>query len=107
RDYEPYHYADDPEAAGRELKNPLRPTMKVLRRGKVMFETNCAVCHGKLGDGDGPVVPKFPRPPVLYSDKVRNWPDGRIFHVATHGQNLMPSYASQVTPSDRWAIIHY
>jgi mono/diheme cytochrome c family protein len=27
--------------------------------------------------------------------------------VISAGQNLMPSYASQVASADRWAIIHY
>jgi mono/diheme cytochrome c family protein len=107
RDHVPYHYAKDPEGAGRELKNPLRPTASVFARGKKQFQVNCAVCHGLGAEGDGSIIPKFPRPPSLHSDKVRNWPDGRIYHVVTMGQNLMPSYAGQVSPNDRWAIIHY
>ena len=104
---EPYHYANDPEGAGRDLKNPLPRTKSVLLRGQKMFNTYCIVCHGVKGEGDGSVVPKFPRPPSLQSEKVRNWPDGRIFHVVTVGQNLMPSYSSQISVTDRWAVIHY
>jgi mono/diheme cytochrome c family protein len=43
----------------------------------------------------------------LQSEKIQNWPDGRIFHVITAGQNVMPSYSTQVAQEDRWAIIHY
>ncbi|HZE19942.1 MAG TPA: cytochrome c, partial [Candidatus Angelobacter sp.] len=50
---------------------------------------------------------KFPMPPSLLSEKVSGWPDGRIYHVITRGQNLMPSYSSQILPEDRWAVIHY
>lgn len=107
RGFEPYAYANNPDAAGRELKNPLKRTADVLGRGEHIFVTYCATCHGPGGEGDGPVVPKFPRPPTLLSDKVRNWPDGNIYHVISAGQNLMPSYASQVAPADRWAAIHY
>lgn len=103
----PYHFANDPEAAGRELKNPLPRTKAVLLKGQHLFNTYCIVCHGPRGEGNGFVVPKFPMPPSLQSDKVRGWPDGRIFHVVTMGQNLMPSYASQVNEEERWAIIHY
>jgi mono/diheme cytochrome c family protein len=92
---------------GNALKNPFRPTMQVLKRGQVVFNTYCIVCHGPAGLGDGLIVPHFPRPPSLQSDKVRNWPDGNIYHVITMGQNVMPSYASQITPGDRWAVIHY
>ena len=107
RGFEPYAYANNPEGAGRELKNPLRRTAVALERGKVQYNTYCIVCHGPSGEGDGSIIPKFPRPPSLQSDKVRNWQDGSIFHVMTAGQNLMPSYASQIAASDRWAIIHY
>ncbi len=107
RNFTPYAYAKDPEAAGRELKNPFHRTAKVFARGQALFNTYCIVCHGPAGEGDGTIVPKFPRPPSLQSDKVRTWPDGRIYHVISMGQNLMPSYASQIDVSDRWAIIHY
>jgi mono/diheme cytochrome c family protein len=46
-------------------------------------------------------------PPQLFNDKVMKWSDGRIYHVITHGQGLMMSYASQLLPEQRWAIIHY
>ena len=107
RGFEPYPYTKDPEAAGRELKNPLEPTKTVLVRGQAVFNTYCIVCHGPRGEGNGYIIPKFPQPPSLQSDKVRGWPDGRIYHVITIGQGLMPSYASQVSTGDRWAAILY
>jgi mono/diheme cytochrome c family protein len=55
----------------------------------------------------GYIVPKFTQPPSLLSDKIRNWPDGRIFHVISRGQGLMPSYESQVPTRQRWAVIQY
>lgn len=106
RGFEPYHQTDV-ETAGREVKNPLRPTQSVLARGQVIYNTYCLVCHGPQGEGDGSIVPKFPRPPSLQSDKVRNYPDGSIYHVISMGQNLMPSYASQISSGDRWAAIYY
>ncbi len=108
REFSPYPYAQkDVASAGRELKNPLQPTREMLARGKVMFNTYCMVCHGPNGEGDGTIVPKFPRPPSLQSDKIRNYPDGSIYHVISTGQANMPSYASQVSTGDRWAIVHY
>jgi len=43
----------------------------------------------------------------LHSEKLQKWPDGRIYHIVTSGQNLMPSYAPQIDSEDRWALIHY
>jgi mono/diheme cytochrome c family protein len=107
RNFTPYPYGDDIELAGRENKNPLRPTKAVLYRGQTLFNTYCIVCHGPSGEGDGSIVGKFPRPPSLQTDKIVGWPDGKIFHVITRGQTVMPSYAAQISQEDRWKIIHY
>ena len=108
RDFTPYPYgADQGDLAGIELKNPLLLTKENILRGQTVFNNTCTVCHGPKGDGNGSIVPKFPRPPAVTSAKVTDWPDGRIFHVMTRGQNLMGSYASQIPPGDRWAAVHY
>jgi mono/diheme cytochrome c family protein len=108
RGFTPYRYAaGDSLIAQRDLVNPLPRTADVMGRGQRVFMTYCVVCHGPKGDGQGYIVPKFPMPPSLLSPKVSGWADGRIYHVITRGQNLMPSYASQIEPEDRWAVIHY
>jgi len=108
RGFTPYRYrSEDSLLAQRDLVNPLPKTADVLGRGQRVYMTYCVVCHGPQGDGQGYIVPKFPMPPSLLSTKVSQWADGRIFHVVTRGQNLMPNYASQILPEDRWAVIHY
>jgi mono/diheme cytochrome c family protein len=95
------------EEAGKVYKNPLRRTEAVLERGRHVFNSTCIVCHGPHGEGNGLIVPKFPRPPSLMSEKIRNYPDGNIYYIITRGQNLMSSYAGQIQQADRWAVIHY
>lgn len=113
RGYQPYPYEQaDGARAGRELKNPLRRTRAVLTRGQDRFEVFCAVCHGHLGQGDGPVVPRFPAPPTLvdFDDQkavTKDWSDGQFYHIITAGRGRMKGYAAQVSSADRWAIIHY
>ena len=89
------------------LSNPLMPSSEVLKLGKKRFLTFCSPCHGNYGDGDSRLRGQFPNPPSLHSEKVRSWQDGNIYHVITNGQNIMPSYASQLSRDERWAIIHY
>lgn len=103
---------DQQDAAARQFTNPLKISKQVLERGRDRYNIYCVVCHGTYGEGDGPVVPAFPAPPTLQSDKIKGWlkshEDGRVFHIMTVGQNRMPSYAYQIQdPNDRWAIIHY
>lgn len=108
RDLTPYRFAQaDTTQAMAALVNPLPRTAEVIGRGQRVYMNTCVVCHGPRGDGQGYIEPLYPQPPPLFSDKVRNWPDARIFHIITRGQNLMPSYASQILPEDRWAVVYY
>ncbi|HXX62224.1 MAG TPA: quinol:electron acceptor oxidoreductase subunit ActD [Bacteroidota bacterium] len=107
RGFMPYPFKGKPDDAGKYLVNPLLPTKEVVDRGKTKFLTFCSPCHGNFGRGDSRLQGQFPSPPTLHSDKVRNWPDGNIYHVITEGQNVMPSYATQIPRDDRWAIIEY
>lgn len=111
--YEPYPYPGGSEAAekeaGAKLKNPFRPTRALLEKGRHLFEHFCIVCHGKQGEGDGPIVGPslFPAPPSLHTKEARALPDGRIFHVITRGRNAMPPYGDVFDEQERWAIVLY
>ncbi len=107
RGYMPYEFSNEPELAGEVLINPLIPNEMNLALGKKKYDVYCSPCHGDFGDGDSRLRGQFPNPPSLHSEKVRNWSDGRIFHVITMGQNIMPSYSSQLTREEKWATILY
>ena len=104
-DEHPYPYTQKQAAEASRQKNPLEPTAKVLVNGKWHFENICIVCHGPQGAGDGEVAKLFPAPPSLMTQKVRDWTDGRIYHVPMRGQGSMPSHAKQITRSDLWAVV--
>lgn len=108
RGYDPYPYSQaEIDQAGAALKNPLPLTAAVLERGQKEYEVYCSVCHGHLGEGDGPVVPRMTAPPSLITGAAKDWQDGKIFHMITMGRGNMLPYAAQIRPADRWAIVHY
>jgi mono/diheme cytochrome c family protein len=107
RGYMPYEYAGMPDSLVKLLSNPVAMNEKSIERGKKQFNTYCSPCHGYFGAGDSRLNNQFPNPPTLHSKKVREWADGNIYHVITNGQNVMPSYAKQISRDDRWAIINY
>ncbi len=105
-----FPYAPGPqeaERAGRELVSPLEATPANLARGKQVFENVCAVCHGPGGQGDGPIIGRFPNPPSLTAARAKGYPDGRIVHVISRGQGIMPAHAAQVLIEDRWRLVLY
>jgi hypothetical protein len=88
---------------------PFPVTEEVLARGHERFNIYCAPCHSRIGDGRGMVPSRgFPRmPPTFHQDRLRKAPLGYIFDVATNGFGIMPDYASQIPPRDRWCIVAY
>lgn len=87
---------------------PIPVTKELIDRGQDRFNIYCIVCHGPTGNGDGMIVRRgFPKPPTYHDDRLRNAPVGHFFDVMTNGWGKMNSYAAQVAPADRWAIVAY
>jgi hypothetical protein len=87
---------------------PFPITKDVLLRGQERFNIFCSPCHDRIGTGQGMVVKRgFRAPPSFHIDRLRTSPDGHFFDVITHGFGIMPDYAGQVSPKDRWAIVAY
>lgn len=100
----PYKGIDNPKEV---LLNPFFPTSENIELGKKKYLTYCSPCHGDFGDGDSRLRGQFPNPPTLHSTRAKEFSDGMIYHIITNGQNIMPSYESQVTRDERWAIVNY
>lgn len=87
---------------------PVPVTKELVDRGQDRYNIYCIVCHGPLGNGDGMIVRRgFPQPPTYHDDRLRNAPVGHFYDVITNGWGKMSSYAYQVQPADRWAIVAY
>lgn len=87
---------------------PFEVTEAVLGRGRERYGIFCSPCHDHVGLGQGMVVRRgFKAPPSLHDQRLREAPAGHIFDVMTSGFGSMSSYASQIAPEDRWAIVAY
>lgn len=89
--------------------NPLPVTAQLLERGRRRFTIYCSPCHGQEANGEG-ITRKLGAMAVvanLHDKRIVEMPDGEIFHVITHGRNLMGAYGPNVPVPDRWAIIAY
>jgi mono/diheme cytochrome c family protein len=80
-----------------------------LLRGGNRFQVFCAVCHGVAGDGNSVVGDNMlpTRPPALTSAPLLRLSATQLYAVITDGFGHMPSYAAQLTPPDRWAVVAY
>jgi len=83
-------------------------TLALLRRGQERFNIFCSPCHDRTGSGNGMIVQRgFKRPTSYHTDRLRGMPVDYFYQVMTEGYGVMPSYAAQVPPEDRWAIAAY
>lgn len=102
----PYIIKDPKSADG--LVNPLPRTDVVLKAGKQNFANYCSVCHGILGDGKASLTAAYQAKPAnLDAQTFREYTDGLIYHTIVMGKNTMKPYAADLTPDERWAVVHY
>jgi mono/diheme cytochrome c family protein len=126
RGEEGYHYEILADTTGTyntssAMKSPLPPMDKPTTvEAERLYLVNCAICHGPKLDGNGPLHtrsdgtdgPYSAAPanfvnPAVGGGKYFTMSEGTMFHSITYGKNMMGSYASQVTPKQRWMIIAY
>jgi hypothetical protein len=100
-------HKDSLDWAAVNLSNPIPWSEKVEDEGKVLYERNCMHCHGEKGAGDGKVGAVYKGVPNYSSDALSTVSGGHIFHVITFGKGRMWPHAAQVTPEERWKIVHY
>ncbi len=100
---------DEAKDAAATVLNPAPATVESLARGASLYETNCLVCHGREGRGDGPVGTKFvTKAPVdLNEDYTQDQADGQLFFTLTRGRALMPYYRDALSAEERWDVINY
>lgn len=103
------------------LKNPLGPLDSAQKiEAQRLYLVNCGICHGQSLKGDGPLHtrtdgtdgPYSPAPANFVDQAVQggkyfSMPEGTMFFSITYGKNMMGSYASQVSPTQRWMIVSY
>jgi cytochrome c5 len=89
---------------------PGRPhpmSLALLAAGHRRFDITCATCHGLVGDGDSVVAQKMALrpPPSLHGFAGR--PDEFFYKVIAEGYGMMPPYAAEISPEERWAVVAY
>lgn len=92
-------------------KTPITPVS--LANGKKIFESNCSVCHGLKGNGDGPMASQFdPSPAVLSNPQLTgdaNTTAYDNFQVISVGiaNTAMMSWAEVLSENEIWDVTYY
>lgn len=88
------------------------PTRRVdLAHGQVLYERNCASCHGLTGLADGPVARTMtPTPPALgRPDVMHDVSPAMMYRIVSVGISGTPmaGWASVLSPDERWDVVTY
>jgi hypothetical protein len=90
------------------LVSPIGPTPERLKSGEMLFQTYCMACHGKSGEGDGPVAPQMIIPPAdLTGGQPAERTDGYLYATIRNGSIVMPAYPDAMSSTERWELVLY
>src|SRR5215831_21017106 len=112
------HATVPPEYAKQSAPANLWTDRAVLERGRTIYETQCAICHGPRGAGDGPAAASLElKPPSLQDAAMvaEMTPEYWFWRVSEGGAaepyrskgSVMPAYKATLSAEDRWAVIAY
>ncbi len=97
-------------------------TLASIEQGRALFQNNCMACHGKEGQGDGPLAKTLQD---VWGNKVRpanftlpaGEPGGvKLGHDSRHvfttimtgvGGTPMPTFRNQLKPDQVWNLVHF
>lgn len=87
-----------------ELHNPIPATSASLEKGKQLFLTYCAVCHGQDAKGKGTVGSMF----LVPAPDITVWrPEEYVYTRIRDGGVFMPSYKESLSTEEAWAVVNY
>ncbi|MEO6306353.1 MAG: c-type cytochrome [Nitrospiraceae bacterium] len=103
----------DKVAEARALTSPLPKSPETVAQGKAIYDGKgaCFNCHGKEGDGNGPLAAQLNPSPRNFQHHGfwRHRTEGEIFWVIKQGSagSSMVGFGDQLTDGEIWALIQY
>jgi len=101
--------ADAKSAADAVKVNPVKATPASLALGKKAYTSDCAMCHGKMGAGDGDLATDMKLKLKDYRDPeaLKSMTDGEIYSIITNGKGQMSGEEGRMKPAQVWDVVNY
>jgi mono/diheme cytochrome c family protein len=93
-----------------DRKNPVESNLTSISEGKRLYgATDCALCHGKDGDGKGVLAKdiKMNLHDWRMPESLAHFTDGELSYLILKGKGRMPAYDGRETPEQVWQIVNY
>ncbi len=96
-----------PEAE-KNRKSPVPNVPEALESGRILYQSQCAMCHGKTGDGRGDLTLelKLKVPDLTDPQRQKRRTDGEWLYITTHGHKDMPP-EKRLVDQQKWEMILY
>ena len=88
--------------------NPVKPTPESLAKGKKLYGYDCAMCHGKIGDGKGDLAADMKLDLRDWRDgnTLEKVTDGELFWIISNGKGKMPGEGDRTKERVRWNFVN-
>ena len=89
--------------------NPIAPDAASVARGRELFATHCAGCHGDSGRGDGPDGEGLSTRPADLVVHVPLHPDRELYSIVRFGLGGtdMAGFTEELTQDEVWHLLNY
>lgn len=96
-----------PESAKR-VPNPVPATPESIGHGQVIYSSQCTMCHGAQGRGDGDFAPRMgvPVPDLTDAERMAARTDGELFYILSKGHGRMAENESRLSEERRWDLVN-
>lgn len=102
----------DWNALSQRVVNPTPGDAAAAARGKALYESSCASCHGFRGAGDGPAAQALAYQPPNFTDRLRmiNRGDPDLYRFIVQGSSHaggMPGFGDKLKEREIWDLVNY
>jgi mono/diheme cytochrome c family protein len=100
-----HHWEAPKEAQAR--KNPIPASKESIARGRELFQTHCATCHGKDARGDRPTAAPLDPKPVDLKAMAGQHSDGDFAWKIANGRGAMPAWKGVLDEKQIWELVNF
>ena len=89
--------------------NPIKPDRMSVRAGHKLYSSQCLMCHGPGGKGDGDLSTSlhWNMPDFTLAGPTTKRTDGELYYIITTGHGHMPGQGDRLRPTQKWNMINF
>ncbi len=90
-----------------ERKNPIKKSLESIKRGRKIYVSSCANCHGSDAKGKGPAAINLAVQPTNLREMAGLHADGDLAWKITNGRGAMPAWKDMLGKNQVWDLVNY